>query len=170
MSDVAPVLDIDDLVSDSAIFRCTICLIDWASQEALDSHYFSVHHIMRSCKLFGLPVAMCVLCRTFALLSEEEHIRRPQHLRAAAFYPNFIGSPLRVVAHPTGMYSDAQRAQLFFNDEYQAVYSEHIQIHFELFSVLQHAQAMALVAELAIDEFPSPELSDSSDEFQYVTP
>ena len=172
MSDRVPVMVIDDPEPDLESFRCTICLIDVDSQDALNTHYLSVHHIMRSCKLFGLPVAMCVLCHSFALLSEEEHVRRPQHdiVRAAAFYPHFTGSPLRVIAHPTGMYSDAQRAQLFFDDEYQAVYAEHVQIHFDLFSVLQRAQIAARIAELTID-MPSPELSDSADdELQFFTP
>jgi hypothetical protein len=170
MSDRAPVMVLDDPEIDLAIYRCTICLIDMDSQDALNAHYLTVHHIMRSCKLFGLPVAMCVLCHSFALLSEEEHVRRPQHVRAAAFYPHFTGSPLRVVAHPNGMYSDAQRAQLFFDDVYQAVYSEHVQIHFDLFSVLQRAQIAARIAELTI-EMSSPELSDSDDdELLFFTP
>ena len=46
----------------------------------------------------------------------------------------------------------------------------HVQIHFDLFSVLQRAQIAARLAELTI-EAPSPELSDSADdEFQYFTP
>ena len=170
MSDLAPVVAVDDQEPDSEIYHCSICLVNVISQEALDEHYVGEHHIMRSLKLYGLPIAMCFLCRRFATLSEDEHIAKHQHQIAAAKYPHFTGSPLRVIAHPTGMYTDAQRAQLFFNDEYLAVYTEHVRLHHNLFSVFQRAHAEAILAEIALNEPPSPELSSTDEELQFFTP
>ena len=155
--------DLVDLTRE--IYRCYICLLDLDSPDELHVHFDSIYHIMRVLKLLGLPLAMCVICRRFALLSEAEHVLRPHHLRALAFYPNFIGSPLRMVAHPAGLYSDLQQSQIYFSAGYQAVYVEHVRLHIDLFSDLHRAVAEEILAEqYRGDGWTSPEISESSDE------
>ena len=170
--DANEAFDLVDLTRE--IFRCYICLLDLDSVDELWVHYDSIFHIMRVLKLLGLPLAMCIICRRFALLSEAEHILRPHHLRALAFYPNFIGSSIRMVAHPAGLCTDLQLSQIFFCARYQAVYVEHVRLHLDLFSDLHRSLAEDIITEQyrehgwnrpeISDSSDSPEISDSSDE------
>ena len=147
------------------VYRCYICLLDLDSLDELWVHYDSVFHIFRVLKLLGLPLAMCVICRRFALLSEAEHILRPHHLRAVAFYPDFIGSTIRMIAHPSGLWTDLQQSQMYFSARYQAVYVEHVRIHIDLFSDLHRSLAEEIITEQYREHgWISPEISDSSDE------
>jgi hypothetical protein len=168
--DASGVFDLVDLTRE--IFRCFICILDLDSLDELQEHFGSIVHVMRVLKLLGLPLAMCVICRQFALLSEDEHVLGPHHLRALAFYPNFVGSPIRMVAQAAGLQSDLQQSQMFFSAGYEGVYIEHIRLHAGLFTDHFRAVAEDILAEQYRGEgWTSPEISDSSDEEgQFLTP
>ena len=52
---------------------CYICNVLLATAEAQRIHDRSVVHIMRSLKLMGKPIVMCVDCRSFVLKSGDVH-------------------------------------------------------------------------------------------------
>jgi hypothetical protein len=137
----------------------------------MDMHDRSVIHIMRILKMHGLPMIKCVLCCTFALLPEDEHVALPRHVLAAARYPFFRGSPLLVVMHPMFRYTALQHSQLTFRSSYIAEYWEHVHTHASLFTMAQRAFALARLTELDGD-WPSPIYSsdEEEDEKQYHTP
>ena len=146
---------------------CPICFLQLASEDELRIHSESAIHILRTLKELGLPVVMCLLCRKFAVRSEDEHNARPYHLARAAQVPTWGDRPtLQVVVYPSEMNDELQRSQLPFFGALEAYYTEHIRMHFALF--LEHAR----VEEVLAIDWPSPELSDSSldDEDQFRTP
>ena len=146
---------------------CRVCLLQLASEDELKIHSESTIHILRALKAMGVPLALCVLCRKFATRSEDDHNSRPYHRARAAEVPTWGARPtLQIVAYPLVMDEELQRSQLPFFGALEAYYTAHIRLHFALF--LEHAR----VEELLANDWPSPELSDSSldDAEQFHTP
>jgi hypothetical protein len=166
MSGIAPVAPVPPS------FYCHICELSLPSQAHMDVHDDSFIHIMRTLKLHGLPMVKCVLCDSFAVLSEEEHITLPRHLIATGRYQYFRGSPLLVVMYPMYRYTAPQFAQMTFRSSYIEVYWAHVHTHDSLFTLAQHAFAQARLHELDHGDWTSPIYSsnEEEDEKQYHTP
>ena len=161
---------------ETSSFDCTICEVSIDTLRESLEHEESVTHIMRSAKLLGLPVAKCVLCRSFALLPLHEHIASPKHIEMVAKFPLYAGPALQVVVFPQGLHTLQQHAQLQFNGRYEEVYRAQIVAHLELFGAFYRAEREAAAANadpMALADWPpSPELSDDSvdDGSQFLTP
>ncbi len=111
---------------------CYICAVLLSSVEAQRIHERSVVHIMRSLKLMGKAIVMCVDCRRFVLTSEDEHCRRGYH-RARRNWNGNTGPSLQVVRYQRGLATDEQLAQLVWNADHFRVYHIHQELHMGLF-------------------------------------
>jgi hypothetical protein len=171
MSDFVPVAPVVIRAPVPPSFYCYLCKLSLPTQERLYVHNRSVFHIVRILKMYGLPMVKCVLCCSFALLPEHEHVALPRHVLAAARYPHFRGSPLLVDMHPMFLYTALQFTQLIFYTEYIHVYWAHVRTHASLFTEAQRAFAQARLLELTCDyESPIYSSNEEEDEKQYHTP
>jgi hypothetical protein len=118
---------------------CYICAVLLSSIEAQRIHNRSVVHIMRSLKLMGKAIVMCVDCRKFVLLSADEHCGRHYHRGRRAMSGN-TGPSLQVVRFQRGLATDEQLAQLEWNEAHFRAYHDHQVLHLGLFLEYQRGE------------------------------
>jgi hypothetical protein len=111
---------------------CYICAVSLASVEDQLIHKRSVVHIMRSLKLMGKAIVMCVDCRTFVLKSGGVHCSTSYHRGRRSMSGN-TGPSLQVVRYQRGLATDEQLAQLEWDMDHFRVYHIHQVVHMGLF-------------------------------------
>ena len=121
-----------------ASLHCDVCPLQLKTIPQLQIHRGSVIHILRTAKMGGKPVAMCVVCRKFAVRSAAEHIARPYHqAKLAQISPLWRSRvPIQVVVFDADVCTERQREQIFHTmrtAEYGAYMAEHERLHQPLF-------------------------------------
>ena len=118
---------------------CYICYVLLSSAEAQRIHDRSVVHIMRSLKLMGKPIVMCVDCRSFVLKSGDVHCGSSYHRGMRSMSGN-TGPSLQVVRYQRGLATDEQLAQLVWNEAHFRVHHIHQELHLGLFLEYQRGE------------------------------
>ena len=118
---------------------CYICAVLLSSVEAQRIHDRSVVHIMRSLKLMGKAIVMCVDCRRFVLTPANVHCGRSYHRGRRAMSGN-TGPSLQVVRYQRGLATDEQLAQLVWDEAHFRVYHNHQELHLGLFLAYQRGE------------------------------
>ena len=119
--------------------HCYICAVTLSSVEAQRIHDRSVVHIMRSLKLMGKAIVMCVDCRRFVLTPAHVHCGRSYHRGRRAMSGN-TGPSLQVVRYQRGLATDEQLAQLVWDEAHFRVYHNHQVLHLGLFLAYQRGE------------------------------
>ena len=118
---------------------CYICNEDMITAEDKLTHDLSVVHIMRSLKLMGKPLVICVDCHSFVLMTEEAHCASRRH-RSRMMSSRTTGPSLQVVRYQRGLATDEQLAQLVWTAKHFRVLHTHQAMHLGLFIEYQRGE------------------------------
>ena len=123
----------------SWISPTVICNEDMITAEDKLTHDLSVVHIMRSLKLMGKPLVICVDCHSFVLMTEEAHCASRRH-RSRMMSSRTTGPSLQVVRYQRGLATDEQLAQLVWTAKHFRVLHTHQAMHLGLFIEYQRGE------------------------------
>ena len=151
--------------------RCVICPLQLNTIEEYQTHQASAIHILRTAKLSGQEVAMCVICRKFAVRPEREHVARPFHQeRLTRVSPWWRNHPtVQVVKFEAPEFTERQREQIALtvhSAAYIAYMTEHVRLHLPLF---RHYQNMRNLID-GLESSPEYSSDEPTDVVQFRTP
>ena len=118
---------------------CYICYVDLGTVEDKLTHDDSVVHIIRSLKLMGKPLVICVDCHSFVLMTADAHCASSKHL-SRMMSSRTIGPSLQVVRYQRGLATDEQLAQLVWTSNHFRVLHTHQAMHMGLFIEYQRGE------------------------------
>ena len=151
--------------------RCDVCPLQRNTFDEFLTHRASAIHILRTAKMGGDPVAMCVVCRKFAVRHASEHTARPFHQdKLTQMSPRWRNRvSIQVVKFDAVDCTERQREQIIRtmrSAEYMAYMAEHVRLHLPLFRAYQ------AIPDLIDGLESSPEYSsdEPTDVAQFRTP